>query len=794
MTKFRWIPTQDGLRVLLQMVVLWQALAAAPVFALAPAGAFEAQLQPIAAIAQVEIEKGHIPGAVILVGHQGKVVYRGAFGFRAQQPEKVPMTVDTVFDLASLTKAVATTTAVLQLVERGRLELDAPAARYWPAFGANGKARITVRELLTHYSGLRPDLDLKTDWSGYRTALGKIIAEKPVLPPGAGYWYSDINFEVLGELVRRVAGQPLDAYCAQHIFRPLGMQDTGFKPVRRDRIAPTELRHGELHRGEVHDPTAFRMGGVAGHAGLFGSADDLAVFAQMLLDGGSVHGARILSPRIIERMSVPQSPAGKARLRGLGWDLMAPFAADRAGLPPVGAYGHTGFTGTSIWIDPVSDAYVIILTNRVHPDGKGDVATLRAQISDLVAAALGPLSPEKVAARRPALAAYFKPAAVERETAGPRRVQTGADVLVAEKFAPLVGKRIGLITNHTGLDSSGSRTLDLLHRAPGVTLAAIFSPEHGLYGSADEKVASGTEPASSLPVYSLYGEVRRPTAAMLDGLDALVFDIQDAGARFYTYITTMAYAMEAAANKGLPFYVLDRPNPIGADLVQGPVMDVELKSFAGYFPLPVRHGMTVAELARMFNAENGIKADLHVIGMQGYRRGDWYDQTGLQWIGPSPNLRTLSEAALYPGVALIEGANVSVGRGTDAPFELVGAPWIDGKVLAEYLSARKIAGVRFSAADFTPGSSRHRDRPCHGVRIDLTDRQALDAPALGVELASALHQLYPGEFQLEKTVGLFGARWVVRAIQEGEDPKVIARRWQGPLQQFAALRAKYLLY
>lgn len=788
----RWLA---GLALLLVLVPA----AAAPVQALAgtetQAAPQAAEFEPLAGIVEDQIRSGNIPGAVILVGSRDGILYRQAFGYRALRPEKLPMTVDTVFDLASLTKVVATTTAVMQLAERGKLRLEDPVARYWPAFGKNGKDRITVRALLTHYSGLRPDLDLKRKWQGYGTALKLIAAEKPVRTPGTTFIYSDINFEVLGEIVRRVSGLPLDAYCKRHIFKPLGMKDTGFAPptALHGRIAPTVYRYGEMLQGEVHDPTAARMGGIAGHAGVFSTADDLAIFARMLLDGGSIGGVQVLKPATVEKMTVPQSPPGTARLRGLGWDVGASFAANRDELPPVGAYGHTGFTGTSLWIDPVSQTYVIVLTNRVHPDGGGDVAPLRAGISAAVAAARGTISIDDARARRPSLAAYFE--AAKAAGAGRKgRLETGIDVLAAEGFTPLSGLRIGLITNHTGRDAAGRRTLDLLFQARGVKLAALFSPEHGLYGNLDEKIASGAEPGTSLPVYSLYGDARRPTGAMLEGLDALVFDVQDAGVRFYTYITTMAYAMEAAAGKGLDFYVLDRPNPIGGEAVQGPLLDEDLKSFTGYFPLPVRHGMTVGELAQMFNAENRIGAKLHVIRMRGWQRGNWYDETGQQWVAPSPNLRTLTQAALYPGVALVEGANVSVGRGTEAPFELLGAPWIDGNELAAYLNGRNIQGVRFVPADFVPSENRYKNRLCHGVRIALTERQTLDAPALGVEIASALYRLYPQDFQLDKTLSLIGSRQVLAALRNGEDPGAIAAQWQGRVEEFRALRARYLLY
>jgi CubicO group peptidase (beta-lactamase class C family) len=293
----------------------------------------------------------------------------------------------------------------MQLIEEGKLQLDAPVARYWPAFKANGKGGITVRQLLTHYSGLRPELKLKHEWSGYRKAMKMIVAEKPVSPPGTSFIYSDINFEVLGELVRRASGKPLNVYCAERIFKPLEMIDTGFKPspVLQDRIAPTQYR-----KGEVHDRTCHNMGGIAGHAGLFSTVDDLSVFSQTLLNGGSIHGVRLLSSPIVEEMTTPQSPLDKAKLRGLGWDLDAPFASNRETLFQVGSYGHLGYTGTAIWIDPITQTYIILLTNRVHLGGGGDVKELRAKIKKIVADALGPLSSEQVLIRRPLLKNYYE--------------------------------------------------------------------------------------------------------------------------------------------------------------------------------------------------------------------------------------------------------------------------------------------------------------------------------------------------------------------------------------------------
>lgn len=753
------------------------------------------QLAPIAEIVQDAIHTDKIPGAVILIGSHNRIIYRRAFGYREIEPKKLPMTADTIFDLASLTKVVATTTAIMQLAEAGKLSVEDEVAKYWPEFKTNGKEHITIRQLLTHYSGLRPDLG--SDWSGYDVALRMIAAEKPVFPPGTHFVYSDINFEILGELVRRISGQTLDVYCAEHIFKPLGMKDTGFRPspalIRR--IAPTEYLHGKMLIGEVHDPTAYDMGGVAGHAGLFSTASDLSIFAQMLLNGGSIKGVRILSPATVERMTTPQSPPHMVPLRGFGWDIGSPFASNRDELLPAGSYSHTGFTGTGIWIDPVSRTYIIILTNQVHPYGKGNARPLRSQIISLIAEKLGSILEEQVLANRPSLTEYYrqmKGFQAREESNG--KLQTGIDVLVAENFAPLSGLRIGLITNHSGIDSSGQSTLELLHNAPGVKLAAIFSPEHGLTGKEDDMVSSSMEPTTGLPLYSLYSYIRRPTETMLDGLDALIFDIQDIGVRFYTYITTMGYAMEAAAKRGIPFYVLDRPNPINDSVVQGPVMDGDFKSFTGYFPLPVRYGMTVGELAEMFNAENNIGAELHVIRMHNYKRTYWYDETGLQWVNPSPSLHSLTEAILYSGVGLVEGANVSVGRGTDIPFELLGAPWINARELAVYLNSRRIRGVQFIPVNFTPDYSPFRSQLCHGVRIILLDRNALDSPALGIEIAGALYRLYPNSFQIDKILDLMGSHRLLEAIKDGQDPNSIALQWQVQIEQFRKLRSKYLLY
>ena len=742
-------------------------------------------LQPIDGIVNREIQLGNIPGAVVLIGHEGKVVYRRAFGYRELEPQKIDMTEDTIFDLASLTKPIATATAIMQLVEEGKIDLDEPVTRYWPAFGANGKKDIRVRDLLKHSSGFRAGFNGNSSWSGYEGALRQVLTEKLVSVPGKNFLYSDINYIVLGELVARVSGLPLDQFCARSIFSKLAMKDTRFKPsFDLPRIAPTTYLNGKLLQGQVHDPTAYKMGGVSGHAGLFSTADDLAAFAQMMLNGGTNNGVQILKPQSVREMTARQQAVNGSGWWGLGWEIAPLFNSDPNESVPANSFGHSGYTGTSIWIDPDSKTFIVILTNRVHPNGGGDAKSLRTDILRLIKGLLEPVSSDQ-AARRPAPIKLAEPAVP---------VRSGIDQLLAQRFAPLAGFHVGLITNQTGIDSRGRRTLDLLWHAPGVRLSALFSPEHGFTGNLDEKISSSIENKTQLPIYSLYGDSLRPTRETLRGLDALVFDVQDAGARFYTYSTTMAYAMEEAAREGLKFFVLDRPNPITAQIVQGPVMDADLRAFTGYFPMPVRHGMTIGELAAMFNLEAKIGANLQVIKMANYRRDAWYDQTGLTWVGPSPNLRTLNGTTLYPGVAIVEGANVSVGRGTESPFELVGAPWIDGKRLAGYLNRRGIPGVSFIPTSFTPRADRYRSVLCHGVRIALKNRDELDSPKLGIELVSALYRLFGSQFQSEKTLGMIGARWVVEAIKTGTDPQIIVDGWQGPLNDFRQVRARHLLY
>lgn len=763
-----------------------------------------AQLSRLDALIEDAIGRGELPGAVVLVGLGDQVVFEKAYGSRAIVPGREPMTVETIFDLASLTKVVATSPSVMRLVEEGRIRLTDRVASFIPEFGRYGKDEITVRQLLAHVSGLRPDLDWSRPWEGYETAIDLAIEEVPLAPPGERFIYSDINFILLGEIVRRVSGMPLDEFAGSRIFGPLGMNETGFRPAAGDvaRIAPTEScppldypcggPGSSMLRGVVHDPTTRRMGGVSGHAGLFSTARDLAIFCRMFLEGGAVDGVRVLAPLTIARMIAPASPPGAANQRGLGWDLDSVYSSNRGELMTAGSFGHTGFTGTSLWLDPRTGLYVVFLSNRVHPDGTGNVTPLRARVATVVAAALrgGP-----ALATAPMPRGVLSPSGdVFDPSAGPAQVMTGIDVLVEESFARLEGKRIGLLTNRTGVAADGRTTLEILHEAVEVELTAIFSPEHGLRTDRDEAVDSGIDADTGLPIHSLYGATRRPTAEMLDGLDAVVVDLQDAGARFYTYMTTVAYLMEEAGPRGVEVVVLDRPNPINGTAIEGPVLETDLLGFTGYLEMPIRHGLTLGELARLFEGERGLEVALDVVPMRGWTRDLWYDETGLGWIDPSPNLRSVTQAALYPGIGAIEWSNISVGRGTDAPFEHVGAPWIDGVRLARELNAGSLPGVQFYPVAFTPAASRYAGERCEGVRILVTDRAALRPVRVGVELAAAIERLHPDDYDPAPTLPLLGSRSTLAAIERAASGADLVSGWDEAAADWRLRRAPYLLY
>lgn len=728
------------------------------------------------------ISAGRIPGGVLWLESRG-ASYVKAFGKRALVPAEEEMTVETVFDAASLTKVVATTTAVMKLAGAGKVDLEEKVSRYVPEAGGEGKEEITVRQLLTHTSGLRAGISSRGSWSGVEGALAEIRKEKPTAAPGSVYRYSDINFILLGVLVERVSGVGLDVFCEREIFSPLGMTRTGYRPSTDRGIAPTErLADGTVLRGVVHDPTARKMGGVAGHAGLFTSAEDLAKFARMMLSGGG----DVLKEETVRAMTAVGTPEWLPR-RGLGWDIDSPYTGLRGNLLPIGGYGHTGWTGTSLWIDPFSKSFIIFLSNRNHPSG-GSVIPLQRELGTLAAQAVegynflyvpGALPPDPKrsgAARTPVVP-----------------VLNGIDVLKRDGFSLLKGMKVGLITNHTGQDGARNATIDLLHGAKEVELAALFSPEHGIRGELDQaKISDMKDKRTGLPVHSLYGERRSPSAEQLKGLDALVFDIQDIGCRFYTYISTMANCLEQAGKSDVKFIVLDRVNPIGP-VVEGPVL-TEKRSFVGIHEIPLRHGMTVGELALMMNAERKAGADLAVVKCEGGNAVGWFDQSGLPWRNPSPNMRSLTAATLYPGVGMLEFCDVSVGRGTDSPFELLGAPYIDDVVFSSEMNRLSLPGVVFMPVRFVPAASVFAKRECGGVRMVVTNREAFRAVDLGVSLATVLHRLYGKQAGISKMLRLTGDKPTVDGVLAGKPLHEIRLGWEDGLKGFLERRQEFLLY
>ena len=850
-----------------------------------------AKLNQIAALVNADIADKKLPGAVVIVGHKGKIVYRKAFGNRSLVPTVEKMTVDTIFDLASLTKPIATATSIMILIEQGKLRLSDTIGKFIPDIEDEQAKRVTIQQLLTHTSGYAPDFDLKEKWTGREGMLAALKKEKLRTPPGTKFVYSDIGFIVLAEIVQKVSTKGIDDFATQ-LFSDLNVRHTEFTPfedvplIRRENvskeliarlereqaekiernkarsshIAPTENIRGQQNylgaafegtefngniilRGFVHDPTSARMGGVAGHAGLFSTADDLARYCQMLLNGGvapssppyeggvaAVSGdgvvlssakrpakagtpnRRILSAQTVAKMTAPYVVSETGDTRGLGWDMYTAFSSNRGELFPLGSFGHTGFTGTSVWIDRVSQTFVVFLSNRVHPDGKGDVTPLRAKVATVVASAIEDTPVERykaaeaeynaaVAAQIPKFKEQVEASRRQAAVAGgspafpAKTVLNGIDILERDNFKQLAGMKIGLVTNHTGRNLAGKQTIDVLKEAPNVQLVSLFAPEHGIRGELDQaKIDDAKDEKTGLPVFSLYGETRRPKPEQLKDLDAIVYDIQDIGARFYTYTATLRNVMEEAAKLGKPIYVLDRPNPINGNDVEGALAEEDKLSFIAAHTIPVRYGLTIGELGQMMNAERKIGADLRVIKMENWQRSMWFDETGQTWINPSPNMRSLTEATLYPGIGLLETTNVSVGRGTDTPFEVVGAPWIDGQKLAAYLNGRNMKGVRFIPIQFKPNASVFKDEQLSGVNIVITDRGSFRSVRTGIEIVTALRKLYPADWQVDKYARLLVNAEMLEMVKRGETPENIEKAVSQKIEDFAKRRASFLLY
>lgn len=750
-------------------------------------GLDSARLARLDALLNEAVEAKVVPGAVAIVGRRGKIVYVKAVGKRSLEPDSEPMTRDTLFDMASLTKPVATATSIMILIEAGTLRLDDKLGVLLPEFDNQGKGAITLEQLLRHRSGLIADNPIGDYREGVEEAWKRLANLDLKTPPGTGFVYSDVNFITLGQIVEERGRATLDTFAQAKIFGPVGMKDTRFystedgapPPEILGRIAPTEPIEpgGTMLRGVVHDPRSRALGGVAGHAGLFSTADDIAIYAQTLLNHGtSPNGYRLLSPLAVRLMTDPaDTPTGQRR--GLGWDVATSFSAPRGTLFGPDGFGHTGFTGTSLWVDRETETFIVLLTSRLHPDGKKPApGRLRSALATVVASAI------------------LDPPRNEGSSKTPGRVFCGIDIWGRKGYEPLKGKRVGLVTNHTGRTRMGVSTIDALFKAPEVRLVALFSPEHGIRGLVDAAVDDSRDEATGLPIFSLYGKTRKPSPDSLKDVDALVYDIQDIGARFYTYISTMGLALEAAKERGIPIYVLDRPNPIGGLAVAGPVRDEGKESFTAHHAIPVRHGMTVGELARLFNQEREIGADLHVIPCEGWSRGDLYDATGLLWVNPSPNMRSLTQALLYPGVGLLEASNLATGRGTDTPFERVGAPWIDPVAFAIAVNALELPGVKALPVRFTPKERQYANSECGGVYLAITDRDHFEPIALGFGLAHVLRTKYKEQWKPEGMNRLLADDEAYQAVLEGKRPEEVRRIWRDELAAFLKIRERYLIY
>lgn len=709
------------------------------------------------------VATGQTESAAALVARRGQVFYRGVAGSAR---------VDTVWDLASVTKVVATTTAVMQLLSDGKLTLQTPVARHLPLVDVPDKRAITVKQLLLHISGLHSVVPRGALTDGRAVILGRIQRSRLRSAPGTRFRYSDIGFILLGELVAAVARQPLDRYTALQVLEPLGMCDTRFNPARDALLRPRLVSHWPEggKPGQVYDPLAARMGGVAGHAGLYSTVDDLARLGQMLLNGGELDGVRVLGRAAVTRMLSPHElPGGK---RGLGWLLNLHPGGSTRHLSRR-AFGHGGYTGSSLWVDPERQLVLVLLTNRTRITPLPSSRPLLARFHDLVIGACS----------------------VRSHGRGTSPLRTGLDRLVQQRFAPLSGRRVGLITNRTAVDRRGRWIVDLMADA-GVRLTALFVPEHGLDARVDRRVSDTTlrYRGHRIPVHSLFGRRRRPDDATLRGVDTLVFDMAAVGVRYYTYLSTMGWAMEEAARRKLDFFVLDRPDPLGGVAVQGPLSTDRTPSSTNYHPLPVRYGMTLGELARMFNRERHIDAHLTVVPIQGWRRWQRFDDQDRPWIDPSPNIRSWRQALLYAGVGLLEGTNLSVGRGTDAPFMVLGAPWIDGAALARAVNRANLPGAHAVAVNFTPRAAPYRQQVCHGVRLLLTDPERLDAPALGMVLAGALLRLHPDRWKRRHLQRLVRHAPTIQVLEQGQSWQQIRALWQVDLARFRRQRRQFLLY
>jgi uncharacterized protein YbbC (DUF1343 family) len=712
------------------------------------------------------VKASHAPGGVACVGERDRILFCGACGLRQSIPQPQPAEPGTLYDLASLTKVVATTTAILMLRDDGALDLDQPVTEILPVPAFR---RFTIRHCLTHTTGLAPGIPWFREVNSINEVLQRVSLGDISSPPGARRVYSDLGFIILGKIVELTAGDSLDAFCRRRIFTPLGMSQTRFRPPAEwaANCAATENCpwRGCVMCGTVHDETCWAMGGVAGHAGLFSRAEDLALFCRALYE------RRLLPEKTVAEMStlgqVPVYP-----WQGLGWKIDPWSSGSEGFLPSRTAIGHTGWTGTSIWLDLQTGLFSILLGNTCHPsrDNRNNLVFRREFHAPL--------------------ARFFFHTSTN--------THTGLDRLTWSEFDEVKGKRLAVLTNSAAVDQLGRPLLDVLRLSTDTQVKYIYTPEHGLQITAEagERIASQGGP---LPIVSLYGDQLRPDLAQLRDIDLFVIDLPDVGSRYYTYMATMLRCLQACAAARKPVLVLDRPNPLGGVVIEGPVAR-EFGKDVCCAPIPARHGMTLGELALFFRDRmlRAQKPHVMVSELDAWPRERLFAECSLPWVAPSPNMPTPETALAYAGTCLFEGVNMNEGRGTDTPFLLIGAPWLDAESVAGAILEDERPGCRLETLLYTPvpilgkaANPTFKNESCSGIRIVIEDPSSVRSFTLAVALLAAIRRRHPNDLKFNPHFDvLAGTSNLRERIERAESALNIVGAYARELNEFDAARPR----